>query len=307
MSLGWTRPYRPYWPYQEDRPNSLKESYYTRVKAWSCALEIQASSLLRLSPSPRKCVVSILSPRFSKLFTSSCFKMDSGMKMKVAVVFKGDNYLVWSRMVRNAVGSKGLWGHITSGEAPKLIAQEEDKDEASRDPAQEGGTSDGKSLVAYIGTPKSRNNNDQDFIRKSDIDALIKMLKDNATPTSDHGGERSEPETTQESGASGIHDQDVELSEQQDGAEASQPEEEVEEVSLPPQESGEEPQVEQSPQPGEVNLLILKFKEQVKPKINNKAQTLMFKVKMTQGEVINMEVRKLVKKVRYQKKPWKRM
>ncbi|KAF2568253.1 hypothetical protein F2Q68_00025162 [Brassica cretica] len=58
---------------------------------------------------------------------------------------------------------------------------------------------------------------------------------------------------------------------------------------------------------GEVNLLILKFKEQVKPKINNKAQTLMFKVKMTQGEVINMEVRKLVKKVRYQKKPWKRM
>ena len=70
-----------------------------------------------------------------------------------------------------------------------------------------------------------------------------------ATPTSDHGGERSEPETTQESGASGIHDQDVELSERQDGAEASQPEEEVEEVSLPPQESGEEPQVEQSPQP----------------------------------------------------------
>ena len=58
------------------------------------------------------------------------------MKMKVAVVFKGNNYLVWSRMVRTAVGSKGLWGHITSGEAPKLIVQEEDKDEASRDPAE---------------------------------------------------------------------------------------------------------------------------------------------------------------------------
>ena len=58
------------------------------------------------------------------------------MKMKVAVVFKGNNYLVWSRMVRTAVGSKGLWGHITSGEAPKLIAQEEDKDEASRDPVE---------------------------------------------------------------------------------------------------------------------------------------------------------------------------
>ncbi|KAG5373851.1 hypothetical protein IGI04_042824 [Brassica rapa subsp. trilocularis] len=96
---------------------------------------------------------------------------------------------------------------------------------------------DGKSLVAYMGAPNSRNN-DQDFIRKADIDALIKMFKDNGniygysygasmiartvgdldcititdtTPTSDHGGERSEPETTQESsGASGTHDQDVE-------------------------------------------------------------------------------------------------
>ncbi|KAG5411037.1 hypothetical protein IGI04_007356, partial [Brassica rapa subsp. trilocularis] len=93
------------------------------------------------------------------------------------------------------------------------------------------------SLVAYMGAPNSRNN-DQDFIRKADIDALIKMFKDNGniygysygasmiartvgdldcitrtdtTPTSDHGGERSEPETTQESsGASGTHDQDVE-------------------------------------------------------------------------------------------------
>ncbi|KAG5374008.1 hypothetical protein IGI04_042678 [Brassica rapa subsp. trilocularis] len=168
-------------------------------------------------------VITSLSPRFSKLFTSSCFKMDSGMKMKVAVVFKGNNYLVWSRMVKTAVGSKGLWGHITSGTAPK------------------------PSLVAYMGAPSSRNN-DQDFIRKADIDALIKMFKDNGningysygasmiartvgdldcitrtdtTPTSDHGGERSEPETTQESsGASGTHDQDVEVSEQQDGAEA---------------------------------------------------------------------------------------
>ncbi|KAG5374040.1 hypothetical protein IGI04_042603 [Brassica rapa subsp. trilocularis] len=88
-----------------------------------------------------------------------------------------------------------------------------------------------------MGAPSSRNN-DQDFIRKAAIDALIKMFKDNGningysygasmiartvgdldcitrtdtTPTSDHGGERSEPETTQESsGASGTHDQDVE-------------------------------------------------------------------------------------------------
>ena len=56
------------------------------------------------------------------------------MKMKVAVVFKGNNYLVWSRMVKTAVGSKGLWGHITSGTAPKPVAQEEDKEEAAKDP-----------------------------------------------------------------------------------------------------------------------------------------------------------------------------
>ncbi|WZY99772.1 hypothetical protein YC2023_072101 [Brassica napus] len=54
--------------------------------------------------------------------------MDSGMKMKVAVTFKGTNYLVWSRMVKTAVGSKGLWKHITSGEAPMAITQEGEKE-----------------------------------------------------------------------------------------------------------------------------------------------------------------------------------
>nr|VDD22746.1 unnamed protein product [Brassica rapa] len=55
--------------------------------------------------------------------------MESGMNMnmKVAVCFKGTNYLVWSRMV----GSKGLWKHITPGEAPKLITQGEDDGEAA--------------------------------------------------------------------------------------------------------------------------------------------------------------------------------
>ena len=48
------------------------------------------------------------------------------MKMKVAVTFKGSNYLVWSRMVKTAVGSKGLWKHITAGEAPRAITQEGD-------------------------------------------------------------------------------------------------------------------------------------------------------------------------------------
>ncbi|KAL0641708.1 hypothetical protein Bca4012_103634 [Brassica carinata] len=56
--------------------------------------------------------------------------------MKVAVCFKGNNYLVWSRMVRTTVGSKGLWKHITPGEAPKLITQGEDDGEAASNAAE---------------------------------------------------------------------------------------------------------------------------------------------------------------------------
>ncbi|KAG5374162.1 hypothetical protein IGI04_042527 [Brassica rapa subsp. trilocularis] len=55
------------------------------------------------------------------------------MRMKVAVTFKGSNYLVWSRMVKTAVGSKGA--------------------------------------------SSSRSNDD--YIKRSDLDALFKMLKEN--------------------------------------------------------------------------------------------------------------------------------
>ncbi|KAL0641351.1 hypothetical protein Bca4012_102606 [Brassica carinata] len=55
------------------------------------------------------------------------------MKMKVAITFKGSNYLVWSRLVKTTIGSKGLWSHITTGEAPKLITQEEDQEGVSVD------------------------------------------------------------------------------------------------------------------------------------------------------------------------------
>ena len=55
------------------------------------------------------------------------------MNMKVAVCFKGNNYLVWSRMVKTTVGMKGLWKHITEGEAPKLITQGEGEGEATQD------------------------------------------------------------------------------------------------------------------------------------------------------------------------------
>ena len=62
--------------------------------------------------------------------------MESGTKMKVAVTFKVSNYLVWSRMVKTAVGSKGLWKHITSSEAPKLITQGGDKESVSESKAE---------------------------------------------------------------------------------------------------------------------------------------------------------------------------
>ncbi|WZZ27522.1 hypothetical protein YC2023_010923 [Brassica napus] len=53
------------------------------------------------------------------------------MKMKVAITLKGNNYLVWSRLVKTIVGSKGVWSHVTTGEAPKLITQVEDQGEVS--------------------------------------------------------------------------------------------------------------------------------------------------------------------------------
>ncbi|KAL0641314.1 hypothetical protein Bca4012_102595 [Brassica carinata] len=53
------------------------------------------------------------------------------MKMKVAITFKGNNYLVWPRLVKTIVGSKGLWSHVTTGEAPKLITQGEGQEEVS--------------------------------------------------------------------------------------------------------------------------------------------------------------------------------
>ena len=44
--------------------------------------------------------------------------------LSVAVTLKGGtNYLLWSRLVKAAVGSKGLWSHISEG-APKPVAKE---------------------------------------------------------------------------------------------------------------------------------------------------------------------------------------
>ncbi|KAG5374485.1 hypothetical protein IGI04_042199 [Brassica rapa subsp. trilocularis] len=37
----------------------------------------------------------------------------------------------------------------------------------------------GNSLVAYTGAPSNRGNNDQEYLRRADLDALIKLFKEN--------------------------------------------------------------------------------------------------------------------------------
>ena len=83
-----------------------------------------------------------------QVFEVKLLKMESGMKMKVDVTFKGSNYLVWSRMVKTDVESKGLWKHITSGEAPKLITQRGDKESVSESEAEKWQQED--MMVMYV-------------------------------------------------------------------------------------------------------------------------------------------------------------
>ena len=49
---------------------------------------------------------------------------DKNKTLTVPVTLKGGgNYLLWSRLVKAAVGSKGLWSHISDG-TPKPVATE---------------------------------------------------------------------------------------------------------------------------------------------------------------------------------------
>ncbi|KAG5374408.1 hypothetical protein IGI04_042258 [Brassica rapa subsp. trilocularis] len=58
--------------------------------------------------------------------------------------------------------------HVSDGAGP-----------SNRGAEGEGREGDGKALVTYSATPNIRGN-DHDFIRRSEMDALIKMLKENA-------------------------------------------------------------------------------------------------------------------------------
>ena len=49
-------------------------------------------------------------------------KMEGNKVLAVPVTLKGGgNYLLWSRLVKTVIGSKGLWGHVTDG-VPKPVA-----------------------------------------------------------------------------------------------------------------------------------------------------------------------------------------
>lgn len=96
------------------------------------------------------CVFQIQDSRSHLLqaFQVKLLKTESGMNMRLAVVFKGSNYLVWSRMVRTTIGSKGLWGHITFGEAPKSITQGGDSKEVSNEAVEKWQQED--IMVMYV-------------------------------------------------------------------------------------------------------------------------------------------------------------
>ncbi|KAL0802444.1 hypothetical protein Bca101_057620 [Brassica carinata] len=46
--------------------------------------------------------------------------------LSIPVTFKGVNYLLWARMVKIALGGKGLWSHVSTETAPKQTIQGED-------------------------------------------------------------------------------------------------------------------------------------------------------------------------------------
>ena len=51
---------------------------------------------------------------------------DKNKALTVPVTLRGGgNYLLWSRLVKAVVRSKGLWSHNSDG-APKLVATEEE-------------------------------------------------------------------------------------------------------------------------------------------------------------------------------------
>ncbi|KAG5374309.1 hypothetical protein IGI04_042375, partial [Brassica rapa subsp. trilocularis] len=120
---------------QESKVATLEEEEAAKTQLIWCVRTLQ----------PNKRLASFHLRLFFKAFGMEESKSKT---LSVAVTLKGGtNYLLWSRLVKAAVGSKGLWSHIS-----------------------------GKALTTQHTPGKST---DGEMIRRSDIDALIKALKEN--------------------------------------------------------------------------------------------------------------------------------
>ncbi|KAF8046625.1 hypothetical protein N665_3581s0001, partial [Sinapis alba] len=52
--------------------------------------------------------------------------IEGNKDINIPVTLKGINYLLWARLVKTALGGRGLWSHVSTGEAPKQTIQGED-------------------------------------------------------------------------------------------------------------------------------------------------------------------------------------
>ena len=50
--------------------------------------------------------------------------MENSSKVSIPVNLTGVNYLLWSRLAKTALGGRGLWNHVSSGEAPTKTIQD---------------------------------------------------------------------------------------------------------------------------------------------------------------------------------------
>lgn len=69
---------------------------------------------------------------FSDSFTLLTTKMESSRVIVIPVSLQGPNYLLWSRMVKTALGGKGLWSHCIS-DSPKSLKAADSSSSPSTD------------------------------------------------------------------------------------------------------------------------------------------------------------------------------
>ena len=74
--------------------------------------------------------------------------MENNKPVKIPVTLKGMNYSLWSRLVKTALGGRGLWSHVSTEAGPKQILQGEDGKETVV--TDEGKWSQEDQMVLYL-------------------------------------------------------------------------------------------------------------------------------------------------------------